>query len=128
MFIITISLGSGAVACSSNDDKVIPVGPDAQASLVIFFKSGVTEEQINAFSQEVLSMKDPQGRGYKLREGIGLQLRIFPPVQGHEGIAVTFFPDATQAQREELNAAIMSSPVVYKVLDNVAPTNVKKLD
>jgi hypothetical protein len=49
-------------------------------------------------------------------------------VEGHEGIAVTFFPDATNEQRQKLMKAIKESQFVYKVLANVAPDSIKTLD
>jgi len=129
LIIVSALLALGSATClSSKEDKLVPIGPDVKANLVIYFNTGVTEGQINAFSQEVLSRQNPEGRGYKLRDGIGLQLRVFPSVQGHEAIAITFFSNATQTQREEVKVAVLSSPVVYKVLENVAPADVKKLE
>jgi len=49
-------------------------------------------------------------------------------VEGHDGIAITFFPNATKEQREELTKAINASPLVYRVLKNTAPDSVKTLD
>ncbi|MDT5122602.1 MAG: hypothetical protein QOC96_2084 [Acidobacteriota bacterium] len=108
-------------------NEMIPVGPEVKASLVIYYKADVTDEQIQEFSQQVLSRPDTQG-GYYNRYGVRTILQIFEPVQGHQSTAVTFFPEATEAQREELKADVMSSPIVYKVLENVAPKDVKKLD
>ena len=122
-------LGMGAMTCSlGGKETSSPIGPNAPASLIIYFKVGVTEEQINTFSQQVLSTPHPQGRGRNLREGIGLQLRVFPSVQGHEAIALTFLADAEQSQREEIKSAVLASPIVYKVLENRAPSDVKSLE
>ena len=104
-----------------------PIGPDVKASLVIYFQSGVTRDQISAFSDAVLSRPDPAGRGYDLATGVQSRLRV-GPVQGHEGIAITFFADATSEQRERLMAEVKASPLVYKVLEGVAPDDVKKID
>jgi hypothetical protein len=43
------------------------------------------------------------------------------PVEGHEGFAITFFPDATREQRAELMRAVKQSPVVYKILETERP-------
>ncbi len=107
---------------------MVPFGPDVPASLVVYYKASVTDEQIENFLQEVLSIPHPEGRGYNLREGVAERLRVFPPVQGHEATAITFSANATQAQREDIRSAVSSSPLVYKVLENVAPADVKKLD
>lgn len=105
-----------------------PIGPEVKADLVLFFNSGVTDEQINTFWKEVLSRPNPQGKGYDHRAGVGPISRVFPAVQGHEGISLSFFPSATQAQRDELEREVKSSPVVYRVLKNTAPIKIKKLD
>ena len=103
------------------------VGPEVKASLVIYFKSGVSNEQVNTFWEEVLSRRDPSGKGYYHRNGVGDIGRI-APVQGHEGISMSFFPDATKKEREEVTRDIKSSPIVYRVLENIAPAEVKKID
>lgn len=121
-------LGLFTWPCSRDKEKMIPLGPDVKASLVIYFKKGVSDDQIDHFVKTVLSKPDPQGRGYYSKDGVRDILIVYPPVQDHEGYAVTFFPDATQAQRDELKAAVNASPIVYKVLENVAPADVKKID
>ena len=118
------------VACPptrNGDSDMRPVGPDVKADLLIYFKAGVTTTQINAFSKEVLSRPGPNGRGDSLPPGVRTFLRL-SPVEGHDGIAITFFPSATKEQREELKRAVEPSPVVHKVLENLAPTNVKKIN
>jgi hypothetical protein len=122
------SLGLTLIACPFKKDEMKSIGPDVKADLVIYFNIGVSEQAINSFWQEVLSRPHPQGKGYNHRDGVGSISRIFPAVQGHEGISLSFFPQATQAQRDELEREIKSSPVVYKILKNTAPITVKKLD
>ena len=104
---------------------MVPIGPDAKAGLVIYFKTDATHDQIEAFSNEVLSTR--VNNGTWPRSGISMILRLLP-LQGHEAIAVSFFPDATEAQRDEIKKAVLSSPLVYKMLENVAPADVKKID
>jgi hypothetical protein len=79
-------LGAGLLVsgCSLfRQDKMVPIGPSVQASLVICFKAGTGEEQINGFSKEVLSRPDPQGRGAYNPEGVRTFLRL-SPIEGHE--------------------------------------------
>ncbi len=42
--------------------------------------------------------------------------------------SMSFFPDATKEERDEVIHDITSSPIVYKVLRDIAPADVKKLD
>jgi hypothetical protein len=123
-----VILGVVSVACPFQKDQPRLIGPEVRADLIIYFNLDVTQKQISTFWQEVLSRPDPEGRGYYHREGVGPISRVFPAVQGHEGISLSFFSNATQAQRDELERDIKSSPVVYKVMKNTAPINVKKLD
>jgi hypothetical protein len=128
LFVALLSIACIRTSPSYEKNEMIPIGPEVKASLVIYFKAGTTDEQIEDFWHGVLSDPDPQGRGYSHRPGVGDLMRVFPAVQGHEGIAITFFPEATENQRDELEAEIKSSPIVYKVLKDVAPKDVKKLD
>jgi hypothetical protein len=121
-------IGLFHLACPLHQNKMRPTGPHVKASLVIYFKQGVTDDQIEKFWHEVLSKPDPQGRGYYHRSGVGEISRIYPALQGHEGISLLFFPDATNDEREEVQRDIRSSPLVYKVLENVIPADVKKID
>jgi hypothetical protein len=104
-----------------------PIGPEVKQNLVIFFKLGVTDEQVEGFLHEVLSKPDPSGRGFYLQRGISEFSRI-RPVQGHEGVAISFFSYATNEERETVTHNIKASTIVYKVLENVAPAEVKKID
>jgi ketosteroid isomerase-like protein len=108
-------------------DKMVRVGPDVKASLVIYFKVGVTGEQIEAFSLRYLHGAIDERRGTPLREGICEFLRLFP-LQSHDAIAIQFCESAGEEQRRTIKAAILSSSVVYKVLENVAPADVKRID
>lgn len=114
------------VGCPQNKERTL-IGPDVTADRIIFFKLGVTEQQIATFWHEVLSRPRTDGKGDDPRPGVGMTARE-SAVQGHEGISLSFFPNATQAQRDDLERAVKSSPLVYKVLKNTAPMNVKKLD
>src|SRR2546423_14309393 len=123
-------LGLLNLACPSSksgDSELHPIGPEVRADLLIYFKTGITQQEINSFSKEILSQADPRGRGDYLPPGVQTFLRIYPPVQGHEGIAITFFPNATDDQRQNLKKAVETSPVVYKVLENISPADVKNL-
>jgi hypothetical protein len=112
--------------CSKREiNEMIPVGPDVKADFVIFFKTGTSDAEIYKFVTETIST--PVERGYKSLPGIRdvLQLR---PIDGHEGYAITFFPDAPERQRDYVKAIIKSSTIVYRVLENVVPGEIKKID
>jgi hypothetical protein len=105
--------------------EMVPIGPDVKADLVIFFDLDATHDQIETFWQETLSIKS--NKGHMSRPGIREILRLLP-VQDHEGIAVSFFPNATPAQREDIKVRVKSSPLVYKVLEDVVPQDIKSIE
>jgi hypothetical protein len=105
----------------------LPIGPTVKADLLVYFKRDLSQGQINDFINNVISIPDREGRGYDLPAGVRTRLRL-RPVEGHEGIAITFFPNATKEQREELLSSIKTSPLVFRVLENTIPDNVKSLE
>lgn len=103
-----------------------PIGPEVAADLIVYFKSDATHDQIESFWQNVLSYPALDGRGYHTRPGVHMLGRT-PAVEGHEGIAINFFANATNAERTDLRSRIDASPFVFTVLENIAPDDVKTL-
>jgi hypothetical protein len=101
-----------------------PIIPEV-ADLVILFKSDATEDQINNFWDETLSTR--QGTGSWPRPGTSGIARI-GYVQGHVVVAVSFSPSATEAQREDIKSRVKSSPIVYKVMENVPQSKIDKIE
>lgn len=124
--VLCFAVGLFGMACWPKS-KMVSIGPEAKADLVVYFKKEASYEDVNNFWEKTFFVPHPEGRGSKVTEGIGL-LAKRPPVQGHEAMSVTFRPNITQVQRENLKAAIKSSPIVYKVLENVAPADVREFD
>ena len=110
---------------AAEKQDMVPIGPDVKANLVIFFNVDATHDQIENFWQETLSTKSQ--KGHWPRPGIRDIMRLFA-VQGHEAIAVTFFPNATQAERDDIRARVKSSPLVYKVMEDVVPQDIKSIE
>ena len=106
-------------------EQMIPIGPDVRADLVIFFKAEASDDEIHKFSNETIS--NPKDGGHWPLPGIRDTLYILP-IDGHQGYAVTFFPEATEEQRKYVRSRVDASPIVYKVIENVAPTNIEKID
>jgi len=115
-----------AVACARSDERMYPIGPEVTADLIVYFKSGVSQNQINDFWQNVLSYPDPNGRGYYHRPGVGM-LGSVSTVEGHEGVSINFFSNATDAERADLRRRVNESPLVFTVLESVAPRDVETL-
>lgn len=129
LLIAVQSLALLSPACprgGSEHPEMRRIGPDVPASLVVYFKKDVTQDQIRAFSKEVLSIPDPEGRGEY--DPPGVQSILAVSNQGHQGYAITFFPNATGQERQSLREAIEASPLVFKVFENVSPADVKDLE
>jgi len=123
--LVGLAIATVAVTCNRHEPEMVAVGPDVQYGLVVYFKSDATHDQIETFWDEVPMY--PTNGGHWTRPGVSGVLRV-AAVQGHEGIAIGFFPNATQAERDDIKSRVRASPIVYKALDNVVPMNVKKLD
>jgi hypothetical protein len=124
----TCLLGLLSVACliKSDENEMRPIGPTVQADILVYLNSNLSHEEVNSFIKTVLSRPHPEGRGDANAPGVRTQLAL-RPVEGHEGIALTFFPNASKEQREELLRSIRASPLVYRVLENTAPDSVTTL-
>jgi hypothetical protein len=105
-------------------DEMTPIIPEV-ADLVILFKSDANNDQIENFRDETLSTR--QGTGTWPRPGISGIARI-GFVHGHVVVAVSFLPSATEAQREDIKLRVKSSPIVYKVMENVSQSKIDKIE
>ena len=112
--VLCLSLSMIACPFSRSTDERKPIGPDVSAHVLIYFVEGTTQEQINGFSKNVLGEPPP---------GVRVFLRV-PAVEGHEGIALTFFTNAPVEQRQQLVTRAKTSPGVYRVFENTAPDSV----
>jgi hypothetical protein len=127
LYVLTCLLTLTVSCAAPGQEKTAHFGAGKPVSLLIIYKTGATDDQVNDFLRDVLSRPHPQAKGYDLRDGIALTFRP-PSVEGHDATALTFSADATAAQREEITRAVKASPIVYRVLENVAPADVKRLD
>jgi len=97
-------------------------GPGDENDLVFFYRRDATYEQKELFQNTVIHKLDPN-RGYRLQDGV-IDLFLVRN-SDYEGYAINFSKDATLEQREQLKRAIESSPIVYKVFENVVPNEIK---
>jgi hypothetical protein len=113
------------VSACGLDERIHSMGPDVTADLIVYFKADVAPEQIESFWNRVLSYSAPDGH-QSLRPGVGRLSRV-ESVEGHEGIAIIFFWDAADADRAQLRRGIDASQIVFTVLEDIAPKDVKTL-
>ena len=90
----------------------IAIGPDQKATLVVYFKHGTTDEQIENFRYSVLS-----GAVEPLE-----YLRLLPDqANGHEAVALTYSNDVHSEQLTRYINTIEHDSRVEKTYRNVAP-------
>jgi hypothetical protein len=126
---VVISVGCAALNPFHRDTETVKVGPGEWHSLVVYFKVGVTDEQVNSFMDNILSEPRSDGRGEDFKQGIGEYIGLSPgQAHGHQGFAITFYKNTSPEQRSRIIESIKSNPLVYKVFENVAPNDIKESD
>lgn len=109
------------------DDSMIKwKGMNDVNDIVFLYKKGVTYEQKEMFQNKVLSKERPDGRGQDNPDGV-IDLMLGRVIGDYDGGTINFSKNATLEQREKLKKAIESSPIVYKVYENVVPNEIKGL-
>ena len=96
---------------------------------MIFFRAGATdEERGRLFANIQLALRLRRRLVKDIEPKICDTLTVYPPMQDHERVAMTFCAATDKADREAITEAIKSSSSVYKVLKNVSPIEVTKID
>ena len=105
-------------------EKIVKFGPQVKASLVIVLKAGLTDDDVENFRRDVLQITSSNEGGRKYLAGVSQYLRV-PAIERHEAIALTFQADISKAEREEVRRRVNSSPLVFKVYEDIAPADIK---
>ncbi len=101
-FLAYVAFFSGMAVLSKEDrvawrhEKMISIGPDQKASVVIYFHKEVTDRQVEDFESSVLmepAMPTHDGRDFP--PFVRQYLRLFPrQANGHNAVALTFLDNA----------------------------------
>ncbi|MEJ7698436.1 MAG: hypothetical protein WKF71_02145 [Pyrinomonadaceae bacterium] len=111
---------------STVDDRINVMSPDVNGSLVFFFKKETTSEEIFEFQRTVIGIPNPNNNtGYASLPGImtGVGIRL----NGFTGESINFQPSSTEAEKSFVKKRVSESPLVYKVYENVTPSQIKDL-
>ena len=96
----------------------VAIGPDQKASLVVYFRRGTTDEQIEEFRSSMLTGTTRPSE----------YLRLLPSqANGHEGVALTFSMDTHSEQFSRYVEKIEHDDRVEKVYRGMAPTAIQLL-
>ena len=103
---------------------MIEMGPDVHADLVYFFKKGTTDDQIFEFGRTVVGI--PNGNsGHSFLPGMVSVVRVV--INGFDGEAINFQPDATAEQKAFVKKRVLDSPLIYKIYENLIPNRISDL-
>ena len=105
-------------------EKMVSFGPDKKASAVIYFRKGITSQQVEVFNSTVLEVPTSQSPGHGHPAFVQTYLRL-AQANGHEGIALTFFDNASADKVNAYLTTIRADSRVEKVFLNTSPSSIR---
>jgi hypothetical protein len=109
----------------TENDRINRMGPDVHAELVFFFKKGVSADEIFEFQRTVIGIPNEKNSGYASLPGMMTTVAI--EINGYDGEAINFKPNATEEQKAFVKKRVVESPLIYRVYENVVPDEIKDL-
>jgi hypothetical protein len=102
-------------------------GPDRKASMVIYFRKGISPQQVEDFNESVLmGPAEPRHAGRDYPSFVQTYLGLIPSqANGHEAVALTFFNNTATDKVNAYLATIEGDSRVDKVFLNVSPDSIK---
>lgn len=103
-------------------------GPDQKATVIVYFKHKVTDEQIEDFNEHILMENaEPRHDGMDYPDFFAMYLRLLPDqANGFEAVALTFREDAPKDRVEKYLLKIKGDSRVEKIVLNAVPLEVNK--
>jgi len=125
-FLLAVLLVPTGFVCTALMAKYFEVGAYREEPMVSFppeisnivlFNENVTNDQVNEFLDSTMSTKQGDKGSWPLPgvHGIG----SWSQIEGHQAIEFSFFDSATQEQRDYVYTLVRSSPIVFKLLEDV---------
>jgi hypothetical protein len=119
-FILSVFVLTSISACQQKVvDEWVKMNPDQKVDILFYFKKDTKNDDVNYFLNNVIGTPREDGRGYSSMEGS--QAMFLVRTQDFEGYAIKLFESAKPEERENILKAINSSPLIYKVFENVVP-------
>lgn len=95
-----------------------------ETSNIIIFKKDVTRDQVSEFWNTVMSTERSDGRGFTTIPGVGT-MGSLRTRNGNDTMTFSFFPNATEEQKQFVFSTVKDSSIVEQVLEN---QSVKEFD
>jgi hypothetical protein len=130
--ILSYTMFLGGMAVLTKEDRVawrheqmISFGPDQKSSVVIYFRKGITNQQVEDFHSAVLEVPTRQSPGHGLPAFVQTYFRLRPmQANGHEGIALNFLGNTSAEKVSAYLTAIKADPRVEKVFLDTSPNSI----
>lgn len=125
---MAVLLKEGRVAWH-HEPPLVSFGFDEKASAVIYFRKGVTDQQIEDFNSTVLQEPaQPRHDGRDYPSFVRMYLRLLPSqAHGHEAVALTFSKDASSNQVNDYLATIKKDARVSELHLDISPNSIPAL-
>jgi hypothetical protein len=125
--VVTFLMGVLAIRCGAepHDDSMHPLTELSPPHVVVIFRKGASNSEINRFLENAISTPDPRG-GHAHRPGVG-GIRL-TNVGTHQGYVVSWTSTATSENRRDVRGRIDRDPIVCKVFENIEPSAINPAD
>jgi hypothetical protein len=112
-----------------HEPPLVHFGPDQKASIVVYFKNGTTNKEIEDFNSSTLQEPaEPRNPGRDYPQFVGEYLRLLPSqANGYEAIALSFFDGSSSDQTNAFINRIKSDKRVLKVFQNQSPASIRQV-
>lgn len=134
MGILSCATFYGGVAVLLNMDRVawrhepplVRFGPDQKASIVIYFRKGVTDKDVEDFSSSVLEgPAEPRHEGRDYPPFVSEYLRLLPSqANGYYAVSLTFFNNSSDDETQAYIRKIEADRRVLKVFRDRSPDSI----
>lgn len=109
-----------------HNDEMIHFGPNEKTDLVFVFKKDAPSKDIQHFLlRDGLVTPSNTSSGHDLPEGMDVGFAVM--LGDFQGYGLNFKPSATDEQREAIKQRVKNSSLVYKIYENVKPSEIKDL-
>lgn len=106
-------------------ERMVPLGPDQKASVVIYLRKGITSQEASNFDRYVLEEPMQRPPGHDHPPFVSVYLRLVPrQANGHEAMALTFIPNTPADKLNAYLTKIKADDRVETLFFNVTPNSI----
>lgn len=112
-----------------HEPPLVRIGPDQKAAVVIYFRIGVTDKDIEDFDSSVLQgPAEPRHQGRDYPPFVSEYLRLLPSqANGYEAVSLSFFNNASPGDTQAYIRKIEADKRVLKLFFNRSPVSINSI-